>query len=268
MICADRIEKLRVEVGARLSDKRYAHTLGVERAAVRIGEYCLPDKITELAVAALLHDVAKEMPREDQLAAMERSGIAFTAEDYDSHALYHAFAACVLVREEFSDIATDDILSAVFKHTSGDAEMSVFDEIGLFDENFESYVEDMDLSFRARLSGYKSYYSSKAKVYHHGSATTGSRYNPFKVKISARNNVYLIYKNMPLWMKIINALFIVLGILIKYVFFTRKNLGQYYINGIKEGLSTKNKLTRTKAPLKNSLKIEYMMIKNTFTYFK
>ena len=73
---------------------------------------------------------------------------------------------------------------------------------------------------------------------------------------------------MPLWMKIINALFIVMGVLIKYIFFTRKNLGQYYINGIKEGLSTKNKLTRTKAPLKNSLKIEYMMIKNTFTYFK
>ena len=129
----------------------------------------------------------------------------------------------------------------VFSACAGAAlyKMSVFDEIGLFDENFESYVEDMDLSFRARLSGYKSYYSSKAKVYHHGSATTGSRYNPFKVKISARNNVYLIYKNMPLWMKIINALFIVLGILIKYVFFTRKNLGQYYINGIKEGLSTK-----------------------------
>ena len=35
MICADRIEKLREEVGARLSDKRYAHTLGVERAAAR-----------------------------------------------------------------------------------------------------------------------------------------------------------------------------------------------------------------------------------------
>ena len=129
MICADRIEKLREEVGARLSDKRYAHTLGVERAAVQIAEYCLPDKITELAVAALLHDVAKEMPREDQLAAMERSGIAFTAEDYDSYALYHAFAAYVLVREEFSDIAMDDILSAVFKHTSGDSQMSVFDEI-------------------------------------------------------------------------------------------------------------------------------------------
>ena len=129
MICADRIAKLREEVKTRLSDKRFSHTLGVERAAVQIGEYCLPDKVTELAVAALLHDLAKEMPREEQLAAMERSVIAFTSEDYDSYALYHAFAAYVLVREAFSDIATDEILSAVFKHTSGDSKMSVFDEI-------------------------------------------------------------------------------------------------------------------------------------------
>lgn len=129
MICADRIEKLREEVGARLSDKRYTHTLGVERAAARIGKYCLPDKISELSVAALLHDVAKEMPRDVLFAAMERSSVDFTAEDYSSYALYHAFAASVIIREEFSDLATDEILLAVFKHTSGDSQMSDFDEI-------------------------------------------------------------------------------------------------------------------------------------------
>ncbi len=144
----------------------------------------------------------------------------------------------------------------------------IFEEIGLFDENFESYVEDMDLSFRARLHGYKSYYSSNALVYHHGSATTGSRYNSFKVRISARNNIYLIYKNMPLWMKLINGIFIIIGILIKYIFFKRKALGKEYLDGIKEGLTLKNKLTKTKSSFKNSLKIEWLMIKNTFTYLK
>ena len=129
MICSDRIEQLRAEVKSRLSEKRFAHTLGVERAAVEIGKYCLPDQISELSVAALLHDIAKEMPRESQLAAMERSGVDFTPEDYSSFALYHAFAAFVVVREEFSDLATDDILSAVFKHTSGDSQMTDFDEI-------------------------------------------------------------------------------------------------------------------------------------------
>ena len=144
----------------------------------------------------------------------------------------------------------------------------IFDEIGFFDENFESYVEDMDLSFRARLHGYKSYYSSKALVYHYGSATTGSRYNAFKVKISARNNIYLIYKNMPLWMKIINGVFIIAGIFIKYLFFYKKNLGKEYIAGIKEGLSSRNKLTKSCTPLINSLKIELLLIKNTITFFK
>ena len=129
MIGAHRIVELRSAVAARISDKRFAHTLGVERAAVRLGEYCLPDKISELSVAALLHDVAKEMPRDEQLVAMGRSGVDFTAEDYGSFALYHAFAAPVIICEEFSDLALEDILSAVFKHTSGDSQMSTFDEI-------------------------------------------------------------------------------------------------------------------------------------------
>lgn len=140
-------------------------------------------------------------------------------------------------------------------------------EVGLFDENFESYVEDMDLSFRARIHGYVSYYCADAIVYHHGSATTGSRYNPFKVKISARNNIYLIYKNMPNWMLILNAIFILLGILIKYIFFYKKGFSTYYLEGIKEAIATKNKLNKTEIRShKTLLGIEWLMIKNTIKY--
>lgn len=158
----------------------------------------------------------------------------------------------------------------VFSACAGAAlyRMSALEKTGLFDENFESYVEDMDLSFRARLSGFRAYYSSKAIVYHYGSATTGSRYNAFKVRISARNNIYLIYKNMALWMKVCNAVFIALGILIKYVFFRRKNLGGEYMSGIMEGFSTKNRLTKSQRPLINSLKIEWELIRSTLTFLK
>lgn len=142
-----------------------------------------------------------------------------------------------------------------------------FDEIGLFDEDFESYVEDMDLSFRARIHGYISYYCADAIVYHHGSATTGSRYNPFKVKISARNNIYLIYKNMPYWMLIVNAIFFIIGITIKIIFFHKKGYAKEYIEGINEGLATRKRLKKTKITShKNLLKIEWLMIKNTIGY--
>lgn len=159
--------------------------------------------------------------------------------------------------------------SEVFSACAGAAlyKRELFDEIGFFDECFESYVEDMDLSFRARKLGYVSYYSANAKVYHYGSATTGSKHNPFKVRISARNNIYLIYKNMPWWMLIINFIFIIMGILIKILFFYRKGYATDYINGLKEALTTRNNLTKTKnVSFSNLLKIEYLMIKNTFTY--
>ncbi|RAP52858.1 MAG: glycosyl transferase family 2 [Methanosphaera sp. rholeuAM270] len=168
------------------------------------------------------------------------------------------------------DISKYGIDEEVFSACAGAAlyRMSVFREIGLFDEAFESYVEDMDLSFRARLHGYKCYYSSDAIVYHVGSAATGSRYNEFKVRISARNNVYLIYKNMSLWMKIVNFLFMALGTIIKYIFFYRKGFGNAYLDGIRVGLATRKKLTRTSSSFTNYLKVEYMLLKNTITFLK
>lgn len=143
----------------------------------------------------------------------------------------------------------------------------VFDKIGFFDENFGSYVEDMDLSFRAHLYGYKIYYAAHSIVYHIGSASTGSQYNPFKVEISARNNIYLIYKNMPTWMIIINSPFIAVGIIIKYIFFYNKNLHNYYKNGVFKGIKKCTKLEKIEEiSIKNYFKVELNMIKNTFKY--
>ncbi len=159
--------------------------------------------------------------------------------------------------------------SEIFGACAGAAlyKRDVFDVIGFFDENFESYVEDMDISFRARIYGYKSYYSANSIVYHYGSASTGSKYNHFKIKISARNNIYLIYKNMPTWMKLINFIFILFGIIVKYIFFRRKGYGKNYLDGIKEGIKTKNNLKKINhGSTRNYLKIEWLMIKNTVTY--
>ena len=58
---------------------------------------------------------------------------------------------------------------------------SILDKIGLFDENFFAYYEDVDISWRANNFGYKNVYCPAAKCYHIAGATTGAvRYNPFK----------------------------------------------------------------------------------------
>ncbi|MDU9048505.1 MAG: glycosyltransferase family 2 protein [Candidatus Electrothrix sp. Rat3] len=74
---------------------------------------------------------------------------------------------------------------------------SLFDHIGLFDEDFFAYLEDVDLNLRINHSGRKGYYVPTAKVYHIGSASSGSKINPFTIRLSTRNSFYVLLKNYP-----------------------------------------------------------------------
>ena len=148
---------------------------------------------------------------------------------------------------------------------------SILEEIGLFDEDFFAYVEDVDLSYRAQIHGYRNYFCPSSIVYHYGSATSGSRYNEFKIRLAARNNVFLIYKNFPIIQKITNFIFIFFGFLIKYIFFVKKGYGSIYLDGVKEGLRDRKKLNKTpflRKNWKNYFKIEWKLIKNVFAYLK
>ena len=98
---------------------------------------------------------------------------------------------------------------------------SVFDEIGYFDENHFAYLEDIDIGYRARIYGYYNMYCPTALVYHVGSGTSGSKYNSFKVKLAARNNLYRNYKNMPALQLILNFIPLAIGYFVKYLFFCK-----------------------------------------------
>lgn len=73
---------------------------------------------------------------------------------------------------------------------------TVFDELGGFDEAFFASHEDVDLSYRARLRGYRCGYVADAVVRHYGSATLG-RVSPFAVFHGQRNAEWLYLKNTP-----------------------------------------------------------------------
>ncbi|MCH1982203.1 glycosyltransferase family 2 protein [Ruminococcus sp. OA3] len=113
----------------------------------------------------------------------------------------------------------------------------LLDVTGLFDEEHFAYLEDMDIAYRANILGYQNWFCPKARVYHAGSGTSGSRYNLFKVRYSSRNNIYLIYKNMPFLQILLNLPFLAAGFGIKLLFFARKGFGREYAAGIKNGFS-------------------------------
>lgn len=145
----------------------------------------------------------------------------------------------------------------------------MLDRIGYFDEMHFAYLEDIDLGYRARIHGFRNVYCPKAVVYHVGSGTSGSKYNSFKVKLSARNSVYLNYKNMPLPQLLLNAPLLLLGCWIKYCFFRKIGFGSDYLAGLKEGVHTcrKCKIVFFRgAHIKNYIRIEAELWKNTGIY--
>ena len=112
---------------------------------------------------------------------------------------------------------------------------SILEQIGLFDELHFAYLEDLDLGYRAQIYGYRNIYEPRAEVLHYGSASTGSRYNEFKTKLSSANNLYVIYKNMPILQLLWNLPFLLLGFLVKWLFFVRKGMGRMYLQGLQTG---------------------------------
>ena len=145
----------------------------------------------------------------------------------------------------------------------------VFDRIGLFDRMHFAYLEDIDVGYRAMLYGYKNVYAPKAVVYHVGSGTTGSKYNDFKVRLAARNNIYLLRKNMPLFQRILNGPWLLLGRGLKRLFFKKRGFLEAYDAGLKEGRETADRLARVPFSFRRFpayLRIEGLLIRYSFTY--
>lgn len=145
----------------------------------------------------------------------------------------------------------------------------VFEKIGYFDEMHFAYLEDIDIGYRAKIYGYQNCYAPAAHIYHVGSGTSGSKYNTFKVKLSARNSIYLNYKNMPVPFLLLNSLPLLAGYFTKFLFFRKNGFGKDYADGIKEGLVTvKNckKVPFQKKHMLHYLRIELELVLNTFAY--
>lgn len=192
---------------------------------------------------------------EEMLAAIRRHKNAFSCgarmvqyhdrDRLDDVGNYYCALGWSFARGRGKDIHAYETEDKIFSACAGAAiyRKKIIEKIGYFDEEHFAYLEDTDIGYRARIYGYENWYAPKAIVYHVGSGTSGSRYNQFKKRYSSRNNIYLIYKNMPLLQIILNLPFLAVGFLIKFLFFAVKGMGKEYAAGIKNGfsISMKNK---------------------------
>ena len=190
---------------------------------------------------------------EEMLAAIRRHKNAFSCQakmiqyhdrdKLDDAGNYYCSLGWGFARGKGKDISAYDKEEKIFAACAGAAiyRKKLMNKTGLFDEEHFAYMEDVDIGYRARIYGYENWYAPRAVVYHVGSGTSGSRYNQFKIRYSSRNNIYMIYKNMPLLQILINLPFLAAGFGAKIIFFALKGFGREYLAGIKNGFQLSKK---------------------------
>lgn len=93
---------------------------------------------------------------------------------------------------------------------------SAMQEVGLFDEDFFLYVEEVELSYRFKKAGWEIWYSPQWKIVHYGMVTNGSE----RAMIFEMQNIKLFYKkHYPHWQIPVLTLILKMGAAIRVLIF-------------------------------------------------
>ncbi len=116
-------------VRERLQTPRLLHSLGVAQTAARLAAKFGGD-VPKAYLAGLCHDIAKELPREEQLALLRRSELAADQGVLEHRSLWHAPAGQVLLADLAAQRPEFDaaVQSACLWHTLGRPAMTPLEE--------------------------------------------------------------------------------------------------------------------------------------------
>ncbi len=101
-------------------------------------------------------------------------------------------------------------------NTFGLTRREVLDKVGLFDEKYFIYWEEVDLCYRAKKAGYKIAAATKSTVFHEGSLTM-KKYTYTKTFHYHKNKIRFIFKNLNLLRKLVNVPLTLLQLAVKCV---------------------------------------------------
>lgn len=123
------IENIRDIVRNYVCEKRFSHTLGVEKEAYRLGTIFIPEKAEKLQITGLLHDITKNFKTEKQLELCREYGIAVDLENLVPK-LLHSKTGCEFARRTFGEnVVDDEIYNGILYHTTGRENMSLFEAV-------------------------------------------------------------------------------------------------------------------------------------------
>jgi GT2 family glycosyltransferase len=120
---------------------------------------------------------------------------------YNTGDLFHAWSAGGGRGQGEKDVGQYNQEDYVFGACAGAGiyRRDFFEQVGVFDEDFFIFAEDVDINMRGQLQGFKCIYLPEAKVYHIGTATVGL-YSDRYTYLCKRNDIFVLIRNYSLKM--------------------------------------------------------------------
>ena len=94
------VEEIKGYLKNNLKPSRYGHTLGVVNTAIKLAEIYGEDK-SKAEIAALCHDVAKNMSNEELRKLIDNENIILSIDEENTQELWHSIIAPVIARKVF-----------------------------------------------------------------------------------------------------------------------------------------------------------------------
>lgn len=147
------MEKLINELKESLKEERFYHTLGVAETAKNLAKhYGIDEKKAYLA--GLLHDCAKNLGYEELYKRADFYKIELDPVAKSEPKLLHAYVGAYMARDKYK-ISDDEIFDAIYYHTTGKEDMSLFSKIVFLADLIEPGREKYDFFKKAKELAYK-----------------------------------------------------------------------------------------------------------------
>ena len=121
------VEEIKGYLKNNLKPSRYEHTLCVDNTAIKLAEIYGEDK-SKAEIAALCHDVAKNMSNEELRKLIDNENIILSIDEENTQELWHSIIAPVIARKVFG-IEDEEVLNAMRWHTTGKENMTNLEKI-------------------------------------------------------------------------------------------------------------------------------------------
>lgn len=128
----EQIERIKKDLKELLSDYRYEHSLRVGETAKELARIYQIDE-EKAYLAGIIHDIAKEFTKEENVKIMERNGKHLDINS--TPRINHALVGAVYAKEKYH--LGEDIIHAISSHTIGDIPMSTLDKIVFIADKIE-----------------------------------------------------------------------------------------------------------------------------------